>query len=170
MALDHAALLEVLEALKTAGVDDRVKVAAQTIYQALIDAELTAVIGAGPWEHSAERSGVRNGYRPRLLSTPAGDLELSIPRLRSGSFFPSLLERRRRVDQALFAVVMEAYLHGVSTRKVDDLVQALGIDAGVSKSEVSRICADLDVEVGAFRTARWPRRAIRMCSSTPPTA
>src|SRR4051794_21448904 len=151
MALDHAALLEVLEALKSAGVDDRVKVAAQTIYQALIDAELTSVIGAGPWEHSAERSGVRNGYRPRVLSTAAGDLELSIPRLRSGSFFPSLLERRRRGDQALFAVVMEAYLHGVSTRKVDDLVKALGIDSGISKSEVSRICADLDLEVGAFR-------------------
>src|SRR3954453_8087217 len=152
MALDHAALLEVLEALKTAGVEDRIKVAAQTIYQALIDAELTAVIGAGPWEHSAERSGVRNGYRPRLLSTPAGDLELSIPRLRTGSFFPSLLERRRRVDQALFAVVMEeAYLHGVSTRKLDDLVKALGIDSGISKSEVSRICADLDVGGGAFR-------------------
>jgi putative transposase len=76
---------------------------------------------------------------------------LSIPKLRTGSFFPSLLERRRRVDQALFAVVMEAYLHGVSTRKVDDLVKALGIDSGISKSEVSRICADLDVEVGAFR-------------------
>src|SRR3954449_12757114 len=72
MALDHAALLEVLEALKSAGVDDRVKVAAQTIYQALIDAELTSVIGAGPWEHSAERTGLRNGYRPRVFSTPAG--------------------------------------------------------------------------------------------------
>src|SRR5829696_4301951 len=100
--------------------------------------------------HNPDRTAHRNGYRPRLLSTPAGDLELSIPKLRSGSFFPSLLERRR-VDQALFAVVMEAYLHGVSTRKVDDLVKALGIDAGISKSEVSRICADLDVEVGAFR-------------------
>jgi putative transposase len=151
MALDHAALLQVLEMMKSAGVNDRVKVAAQTIYQALIDAELTAVIGAGPWEHSAERTGLRNGYRPRVLSTQAGDLELSIPKLRSGSFFPVLLERRRRVDQALFAVVMEAYLHGVSTRKVDDLVKALGIDAGISKSEVSRICTDLDVEVGAFR-------------------
>jgi transposase-like protein len=86
-----------------------------------------------------------------VFSTAAGDLELSIPKLRSGSFFPVLLERRRRVDQALFAVVMEAYLHGVSTRKVDDLVKALGIDSGISKSEVSRICADLDVEVGAFR-------------------
>jgi putative transposase len=81
----------------------------------------------------------------------AGDLELRIPKLRSGSFFPSLLERRRRIDQALFAVVMEAYLHGVSTRKVDDLVRALGADTGISKSEVSRICADLDEEVAAFR-------------------
>jgi putative transposase len=151
MALDHAALLEVLEAMKSAGVDERIKLAATTIYQALIDAELTAVIGAGPWERAPERTAHRNGSRPRIWSTPAGDLELSIPKLRSGSFFPSLLERRRRVDQALFAVIMEAYLHGVSTRKVDDLVKALGIDAGISKSEVSRICADLDVEVGAFR-------------------
>src|SRR5437667_11998486 len=80
-----------------------------------------------------------------------GDLELRIPKLRSGSFFPSLLERRRRVDQSLFAVIMEAYLHGTSTRKVDDLVKALGADTGISKSEVSRICAELDVEVAAFR-------------------
>ena len=93
----------------------------------------------------------RNGHRSRLLATTAGDLELRIPKLRAGSFFPSLLERRRRVDQALFAVVMEAYLHGVSTRKVDDLVRALGADSGISKSEVSRICADLDGEVSAFR-------------------
>src|SRR5215207_8349919 len=151
MAMDHAALLEVLEAMKSAGVDERIRLAATTIYQALIDAELTSVIGAGPWEHTPERTAQRNGYRPRVLSTPAGDLELSIPKLRSGSFFPALLERRRRVDQALFAVVMEAYLHGVSTRKVDDLVKALGIDSGISKSEVSRICADLDGEVSAFR-------------------
>ena len=151
MALDHAALLEVLEAMKSAAVDERVKTAAQTMYQALIDAEATAVIGANRWERTPERTVQRNGSRPRVWSSAAGDLELSIPKLRRGSFFPSLLERRRRVDQALFAVVMEAYLHGVSTRKVDDLVKALGIDSGISKSEVSRICASLDVEVGAFR-------------------
>src|SRR3954453_1010327 len=151
MALDNAALLEVLEAMQVTGVEDRVRTAAQTIYQALIDAELTSVIGAGPWERSPERTTQRNGSRPRTLSTTAGDLELRIPKLRVGSFFPSLLERRRRVDQALFAVVMEAYLHGVSTRKVDDLVKALGADTGISKSEVSRICADLDEEVSAFR-------------------
>src|SRR5689334_5409338 len=151
MAMDNSALLEVLETLTTADVGDRIRIAAQTIYQALIDAELTAVIGAGPWERTDTRSNQRNGSRPRTLSTPAGDLELRIPKLRTGSFFPSLLERRRRVDQALFAVVMEAYVHGVSTRKVDDLVAALGADSGISKSEVSRICADLDEEVGAFR-------------------
>jgi transposase-like protein len=144
-------LLEVLEALKAADVDDRIRQAAATIYQALIEAELTAVIGAGPHERTSDRLAHRNGHRPRTLTTTAGDLELRIPKLRTGSFFPSLLERRRRVDQALFAVVMEAYLHGVSTRKVDDLVKALGADTGISKSEVSRICADLDTEVGAFR-------------------
>jgi putative transposase len=151
MALDQSALLEVLDALKVADVGDRVRQAAETIYQALIEAELTEAIGAAPHERSAERVNQRNGHRARTLTTTAGDLELRIPKLRTGSFFPSLLERRRRVDQALFAVVMEAYLHGVSTRKVDDLVKALGADTGISKSEVSRICADLDQEVGVFR-------------------
>ena len=151
MALDQSALLEVLDALKAADVDDRIRQAAGTIYQALIEAELTAVIGAGPHERTETRLAQRNGHRPRTLTTTAGDLELRIPKLRTGSFFPSLLERRRRVDQALFAVVMEAYLHGVSTRKVDDLVKALGADTGISKSEVSRICADLDAEVASFR-------------------
>lgn len=122
MAMDHSSLLELLEALKAAGVDDRIRLAAQNMYQELIDAEAEGVIGAGLWERTAERTAVRNGSRPRTLSTTAGDLELRIPKLRTGSFFPSLLERRRRVDQALFAVIMEAYLHGVSTRKVDDLV------------------------------------------------
>ncbi|MGW9198729.1 IS256 family transposase [Micromonospora chersina] len=161
MTLDQSALLEVLDALKAAEVNDRVRQAAETIYQALIEAELTAVIGAAPHQRSEARVAQRNGHRPRTLTTTAGDLDLRIPKLRTGSFFPSLLERRRRVDQALFAVVMEAYLHGVSTRKVDDLVKALGADSGISKSEVSRICADLDEEVGAFRdrslaTAAFP--------------
>jgi putative transposase len=154
MALDQSALIEVLEALRAADVDDRIRQAAQTIYQALIEAELTAVIGAAPNERTESRTGQRNGHRPRTLTTTAGDLELRIPKPRAGSFFPSLLERRRRVDQALFAVVMQAYLEGVSTRKVDDLVRALvralGADSGISKSEVSRICGELDVEVRAF--------------------
>ena len=151
MALDQSALLELLEVLKAADVDDRIRQAATTIYQALIEAELTAVIGAAPNERTEARLGLRNGHRPKTISTVAGDLELRIPKLRAGSFFPSLLERRRRVDQSLFAVIMEAYLHGTSTRKVDDLVKALGADTGISKSEVSRICAELDVEVAAFR-------------------
>jgi putative transposase len=151
MALDHAALLEVLDTLKAGDADERVRVAAETMYQALIETELTAAIGAQPWERAETRTNQRNGSRPRTVSTPAGDLALRIPKLRTGSFFPSLLDRRRRVDQALFAVVMEAYLHGVSTRKVDDLVQALGVGTGISKSQVSRICADLDDQVAAFR-------------------
>jgi putative transposase len=151
MALDQSALLEVLDALKAADVDDKIRHAAETIYQALIEAELSSVIGALPHERTATRTGQRNGHRHRILSSSAGDLELRIPKLRAGSFFPSLLERRRRVDQSLFAVIMEAYLHGTSTRKVDDLVKALGADTGISKSEVSRICADLDNEVAVFR-------------------
>jgi putative transposase len=151
MALDDSALLDVLEALKGADVEDRIKQAATTIYQALIEAELSSVIGAGLHERSDSRITHRNGHRPKTLTTTAGDLQLQIPKLRTGSFFPSLLERRRRVDQSLFAVIMEAYLHGTSTRKVDDLVKALGADTGISKSEVSRICAELDVEVAAFR-------------------
>jgi len=151
MAMDQSALLDLLAALKDTDVSDRIRTATEHLYQELIDAEATAVIGAGPWQRTTERTALRNGSRDRVLTTTAGDLELRIPKLRTGSFFPSLLERRRRVDQALFAVVMEAYLHGVSTRKVDDLVKALGADSGISKSEVSRICAGLDQEVAAFR-------------------
>ena len=103
---------------------------------------------------TTERTTHRNGSRTRLLSTKTGDVKLHIPKLREGSFFPALLEPRRRIDRALWAVIMEAYVHGVSTRKVDDLVVALGIDAGVSESEVSRICKELDDVVGAFRERR----------------
>jgi putative transposase len=94
-----------MDALKSAEVDDRVRQAAQTTYQALIEAELTTVIGAAPRARTEARTAQRNGHRPRLLSTTAGDLVLRIPKLRAGSFIPSLLERCRRVDQALFAVV-----------------------------------------------------------------
>ena len=160
--------------LKVADVGDRVRQAAETVYQALIEAELTDTIGAALHERTDTRTNQRNGHRTRILSTTAGDtagdVELRIPKLRSGSFFPSLLERRRRVDQALFAVVMEAYLHGVSTRKVDDLVKALGADTGISKSEVSRICADLDQEVGAFRDRSLADQQLPYVFLEPPTA
>ncbi len=151
MALDQSALLDLLTQLQDTDVSDRIRTATETLYQQLIDAEATAFIGAAPFQRSGDRTTQRNGTRPRTLSTTAGDLNLKIPKLRTGTFFPALLERRRRVDQALYAVVMEAYLHGVSTRKVDDLVKALGADTGISKSEVSRICEDLDHEVSAFR-------------------
>ncbi|MDF3294437.1 IS256 family transposase, partial [Streptomyces silvisoli] len=103
-------------------------------------------------EHTHARTNYRSGHRDKTFETQAGDLELAIPKLRSGSFFPSLLERRRRIDRALYAVVMEAYVHGVSTRAVDDLVKALGADSGISKSEVSRICGELDQELAVFRS------------------
>jgi transposase-like protein len=151
MALDQSALLNLLGDLKLTDVTVRIRVATETLYQELIDAQASAFIGAAPFERSGDRTTYRNGTRPRTLSTTAGDLDLKIPKLRAGSFIPALLERRRRVDQALFAVVMETYVHGVSTRKVDGLVKALGADSGISKSEVSRICAGLDAEVADFR-------------------
>jgi len=154
VALQEFDPYELLDALRAGGDVDLIRQSVEAALQALIEAEVTAVIGAGPHERTEERQNYRNGHRPRLLSTKAGDLELSIPKLRSGSFFPQILERRRRIDRALFAVVMEAYVHGVSTRKVDDLVRALGVGSGISRSEVSRICAELDQEMEGFRTRR----------------
>jgi transposase-like protein len=151
VALTESDLSELLAALKAGEMTDTIRTSLEWILQQLIEAEVTAVIGARPHERSESRTNQRNGHRPRLLSTPAGDVELAIPKLRSGSFFPSLLERRRRIDRALFAVVMEAYVHGVSTRKVDDLVAALGVGSGISKSEVSRICGELDRDLEEFR-------------------
>lgn len=151
MALDQSALSELLEAVRAGGDLDVLRSGMQLVLQELIELEASQTIGAARYERNAERLTQRNGARERLLSTKAGDVELRVPKLRSGSFFPSLLEPRRRIDRALWAVVMEAYVHGVSTRKVDDLVSALGIDAGISKSEVSRICGELDATVGAFR-------------------
>ena len=125
-----------------------------TAIQELIEAELTSVIGAAPGERTPERVTQRNGHRPKLLSTPAGDVEIGIPKLRTGSFFPELLEPRRRIDKALWAVIMTAYITGTSTRKVDDLVKALGCDSGISKSTVSRICAQIDADVAVLRARR----------------
>jgi len=118
--------------------------------QQLIELEVAAVLGAERHERSEDRLGYRNGYRPRTLATQAGDIDLLIPKLRAGSFLPSILEPRRRVDQALYGVVMEAYIGGISTRKVDALVAALGVQSGISKSQVSRICQEIDQQVQAF--------------------
>jgi len=130
---DHD-LSELLAALQAGEVTDTIRTSLEWILQQLIETEASARIGAERHERSESRTTQRNGHRPRLLSTPAGDVELAIPKLREGSFFPSLLERRRRIDRALFAVVMEAYVHGVSTRKVDDLVKALGVGSGISRA------------------------------------
>jgi putative transposase len=127
------------------------------VVQELMEAEVSAQIGAGWYERTEERTTQRNGYRHRPWDTRVGTLELAIPKLRAGSYFPSWLEPRRRAEQALVAVVAEAYVQGVSTRKVEALVQALGV-AGLSKSEVSRLAASLDQQVAAFRTRRLDAR------------
>lgn len=152
MALSESALSELLDAFRAGDGVDLVRESVRLVLQELIEVEAAEVIGAGRYERNVDRVTERNGHRPRLLATQAGDIELGIPKLRKGSFFPSILEHRRRIDRALYAVVMEAYVSGVSTRSVDDLVAALGIGSGISKSEVSRICSELDTAVGAFRT------------------
>ena len=149
---DDARLNDLLAQLGDGDTKDLFRLLLQNGMQELIDHELTATIGAELHQRTDTRSNQRNGARERTLSTPAGDIELRIPKLRVGSFFPSLLEPRRRVDQALWAVIMTAYVTGTSTRKVDDLVKALGCDSGVSKSTVSRICKGIDAEVAVFRT------------------
>src|SRR5487761_2100643 len=115
----------------------------------LMELEVGAATGAGYGEKSAERLAQRNGYRERDWETRAGTIELRIPRLRKGSYFPGFLEPRRMAEKALTAVVQEAYVQGVSTRSVDDLVQAMGM-SGISKSQVSRLCAEIDDKVKAF--------------------
>jgi putative transposase len=154
MALPKSAVSELLEAFRTGEGVDLIRESVRMVMQELIEAEVTEKIGAGRYERTDARTTDRNGARARLLATQAGDVELRIPKLRKGSFFPAILEPRRRIDQALYAVVMEAYVNGVSTRSVDDLVAALGVDSGISKSEVSRICAGLDEVVAAFRERR----------------
>ena len=152
MALSESVLSELLDAFRVGEGVDLVRDAVRLVMQELIEVEAAEQVGAGRYERVESRVTERNGSRPRLVATQAGDIELKIPKLRKGSFFPSILEPRRRIDQALYAVVMEAYVAGVSTRAVDDLVGALGIGSGISKSEVSRICAGLDEIVEAFRT------------------
>jgi putative transposase len=119
------------------------------VVEALMEAEVSELIGAAHGERTPDRATHRNGYRARRWDTRAGELELRIPKLRQGSYFPSFLEPRRRSEQALLAVVQQAYVCGVSTRRVDQLVESLGLR--ISRSEVSRICALLDEQVETFR-------------------
>ncbi|WP_322747557.1 MULTISPECIES: IS256 family transposase [unclassified Frankia] len=151
MALDQSAVSGLLELLRSTDAGQMMRQILQAALQALIDAEATAHVGAQPYQRSDQRTTQRNGSRERVVSTGSGDLTVRIPKMRTGSFFPSLLEPRRRIDAALHSVIMEAYVHGVSTRKVDDLVAALGVESGISKSEVSRICTALDREVASWR-------------------
>ena len=154
MTLSDTDTAQLWETFRAGGGAELVRGAVRLVLQELIEAEVTEAIGAGRYERSDARVNERNGHRPRLLATQAGDVELRIPKLRKGSLLPSVLEPRRRIDRALHAVIMEAYVAGVSTRSVDDLVAALGAESGISKSEVSRICAGLDEMVEAFRSRR----------------
>ena len=152
MVEDRMTLLEALH--KGDGREiDFLREAVRCFVHELMGEEVNAQIGAERYERSEERTTYRNGARQRAWDTRVGTLELAIPKLRAGSYFPSWLEPRRRSEQALVAVVAEAYLRGVSTRKVEALVQSLGI-VGLSKSEVSRMCGSLDHQVQAFRTRR----------------
>jgi putative transposase len=129
---------------------DVLREAVRVMLREAMEVEVSAAVGAGWYERSAEREAQRNGYRPRGWDTRVGTIELAIPRLRTGTYFPSFLEPRRRSEQALVAVVQEAYINGVSTRKVERLVEQLGI-GGMSKSAVSRLCEGLDEQVKIFR-------------------
>ena len=142
------------ELLRKAMIDrdaEFLKEGVRVLSQALMELEVQEHVGAAPHERSARRTGQRNGYRERSWDTRVGTVELKVPRVRDGGYFPSLLEPRRRAERALAAVVQEAYVHGVSTRKVDELVKALGME-GISKSRVSELCEELDEEVELFRS------------------
>jgi len=144
------ALAELVRKAEADGDVDFLKEGVRVLSQALMEVEVAQHIGAERYERSGERNGQRNGYRERTWDTRVGTLDLKVPRVRDGSSFPSLLEPRKRAERALVAVVREAYVQGVSTRRVDDLVKALGLD-GISRSQVSRLCEELDTEVERFR-------------------
>jgi putative transposase len=146
MTDERMALLELVEKAADA---DLVREMLAFAADRIMDAEVEAVTGAAKGARSALRENHRNGYRERDWDTRAGRIELAIPKLRRGSYFPSFLEPRRTAEKALVAVIQEAYVHGVSTRAVDDLVKAMGA-GGMSKSQVSRLCAEIDERVNAF--------------------
>ena len=145
------ALLELLRQYQGDRALDVLREGVRLLAEALMELEVSEQVGAGRYERTPERKTYRNGYRERVWETRVGQIPLRIPKLRQGSYFPSLLEPRRRAERALVSVVQEAYVAGVSTRKVDDLVRALGLE-GCSRSEVSRICRELDEAMERFRS------------------
>ena len=143
---------------------DVIRESVRAVAQELMEAEVSELIGAERGERDRGSATHRNGYRARRWDTRAGEIELQIPKLRQGSYFPSFLQPRKRSEQALVSVVQEAYVCGVSTRRVDQVVESLGLR--ISKSEVTRIAGLLDEQVGAFRE-RPLKAATHTCSSTP---
>jgi transposase-like protein len=131
--------LPLQELLAKAGDADFLRSVAEAVLQMLMEADVEGLIGAGRYERSGERLNWRNGYRDRTLDTRLGSMQLRIPKLRQGSYFPPFLEPRKTSEKALVAVIQEAWIGGVSTRRVDDLVQAMGL-TGISKSTVSKLC------------------------------
>jgi transposase-like protein len=145
------ALEELLRKCQMSNDVDFLREGVGALAQALMEVEVSEHVGASRYERTPKRTGERNGTRERRWDTRVGSLTLNVPRVRDGSYFPSLLEPRRRAERALVAVVQEAYVQGVSTRRVDELVQALGLN-GISKSQVSLVCQELDTEVERFRS------------------
>jgi putative transposase len=141
--------LPLAELLAKAGDGDFLRSVAEAVVQLLMETDVEGMIGAGRHERTGDRQTYRNGYRDRTLDTRLGSLQLRIPKLRQGSYFPPFLEPRKTSEKALAAVIQEAWVGGVSTRRVDDLVQAMGL-AGISKSTVSKLCKDIDDRVNAF--------------------
>ena len=156
MATERLALAELME---KAGDGDFLRAVAEAVLQLLMETEVEGLIGVGRHERSPDRLNYRNGYRDRTLDTRLGTLALRVPKLRQGSYFPPFLEPRRMTEKALVAVIQEAWIGGVSTRRVDDLVQAMGL-SGISKSQVSKLCKDIDERVMAFLErpldGEWP--------------
>mgnify|MGYP006274142011 CR=1 FL=1 len=151
--------MPLLALLQKRGGGDFLKDLAEMVLQRLMEFEVDGVVGAGRHERSESRTTYRNGHRDRTLETRLGSLDLKIPKLRQGSYFPGFLEPRKTAERALVAVIQEAWIQGVSTRKVDDLVQAMGM-SGISKSQVSALCQDIDGRVNSFLerpiTGEWP--------------
>jgi putative transposase len=141
--------MALMEALQKAYDGNFLRSLAETVLPILIEADVEGVIGADRFERSGERLTWRNGYRDRSLDTRLGQLNLRIPKLRTGTYFPPFLEARKTTEKALISMIQEAWIAGVSTRKVDDLVQAMGL-SGISKSQVSKLCKEIDERVGAF--------------------